>query len=135
MECKKFTQGVNGVSGSLDAYKIDLKKLIKTYSKNIHDIFNQGLQRYGDSFNDTVQFRKKQQYIEIMTTHCLDFARLFPTFDPDLYPIGSSGINLQKQEGFFLLFYLYVNLMLFQLILQNGLIIIMVYYQIQIREY
>ncbi|EEM44256.1 insecticidal delta-endotoxin Cry8Ea1 family protein [Bacillus cereus] len=93
---KKFTQGVNGVSGSLDAYKIDLKKLIKTYSKNIHDIFNQGLQRYGDSFNDTVQFRKKQQYIEIMTTHCLDFARLFPTFDPDLYPIGSSGINLQK---------------------------------------
>nr|ABQ82087.1 CryAd [Bacillus thuringiensis] len=86
---------INFTPDAIDSFKTDIKNNIKLYSKTIYDVFQKGLASYGTP-SDLESFAKKQKYIEIMTTHCLDFARLFPTFDPDLYPTGSGDISLQK---------------------------------------
>lgn len=86
---------INFTPNAIDSFKHDLKNNIKLYSKTIYDVYQKGLASYGNP-SDLESFAKKQKYIEIMTTHCLDFARLFPTFDTDLYPQGSGDINLQK---------------------------------------
>ncbi|HFK1409954.1 TPA: insecticidal delta-endotoxin Cry8Ea1 family protein, partial [Bacillus cereus] len=90
-----WDSNINFTPDAIDSFKTDLKNNIKLYSNTIYNVFHKGLASYGNP-SDLESFAKKQKYIEIMTTHCLDFARLFPTFDPDLYPTGSGDISLQK---------------------------------------
>ncbi|MDG0945284.1 hypothetical protein P6U22_29840, partial [Bacillus paranthracis] len=38
--------------------------------------------------SNTATFSQQKQYIQFLTINALDKVRLFPTFDPDLYPYG-----------------------------------------------
>ncbi len=71
--------------------KATLKKFIQLYAQEAYAGFTQGLSLLGGGNlkpSNTATFSQQKQYIQFLTINALDKARLFPTFDPDLYPYG-----------------------------------------------
>ncbi|WP_392355908.1 insecticidal delta-endotoxin Cry8Ea1 family protein (plasmid) [Bacillus sp. A01H] len=75
----------------IGAKKAVLQKYIQLYAQEAYAGFTQGLALLGGDDlkpSNTATFSQQKQYIQFLTINALDKARLFPTFDPDLYPYG-----------------------------------------------
>ncbi|HDR8449115.1 TPA: hypothetical protein QC311_002251 [Bacillus cereus] len=86
----------------IDDVKDKIKQFSITYAQQVYDYFKAGLDNLGGSNlkpSDTKLFSRQKYYIQTLTINALNIARLFPTFNPDIYPLGVTT-NLPTSHQF-----------------------------------
>ncbi|MEX0417500.1 delta endotoxin C-terminal domain-containing protein, partial [Bacillus sp. C30] len=87
-------------SQAIGLYKNQLRRNIQLYTNTVKQVFHNTLSNYGYTPggpfpSDPDKLQKVLNLIAGMNTICLDVARLFPTFDPDVYPPTQNTIDFE----------------------------------------
>ncbi|MHA2890572.1 insecticidal delta-endotoxin Cry8Ea1 family protein [Bacillus cereus] len=75
---------------TVDQYKADLQKAIKTYSNTVYSTFTDGLNKIKTMEHSGNNWNETNSYVRTMTLTSLDFVSMWSTMDTTLYPQPTS---------------------------------------------